>query len=26
MQEDKNYHDLEDTMQYILAKKEDCEQ
>lgn len=25
MKQDKNYHDLEDTIQYILAKKEDCE-
>ncbi len=25
MREDKNYTDLEDTMQYILAKKEGCE-
>ncbi len=25
MKEDKNYHDLEDTMQYILAKKEGCD-
>ena len=25
MQEDKNYKDLEDTIQYILAKKENCD-
>ncbi len=25
MKEDKNYKDLEDTMQYILAKKEGCD-
>jgi len=25
MREDKNYQDLEDTLQYVLAKKENCE-
>ena len=25
MREDNNYKDLKDTMQYILAKKENCE-